>query len=51
MLIDPVEYAWAEGQFPPSASGLAAALEFPVWVIAAYQRVLDREARVTQTGI
>lgn len=41
-LVDPVEYAYWEGQYGWSTGGIAAALELPRWVVDAYRRRLGR---------
>lgn len=44
LLIDPVDYAWAEGQVGHHTGGLAALLDVPMWVVEAYRRTLARAA-------
>ncbi len=42
LLVDPLEYAWVESQFPPTPGAFAAILDLPLWVIEAYMRTLAK---------
>ena len=44
MLIDAVEFAWAESQVGYHVGGLAALLDMPTWVVRAYRRCLTKAA-------
>mgnify|MGYP007060836564 CR=1 FL=1 len=40
VLVDAIDYSWAESQVGCHVGGLAALLEVPTWVVEAYQRAL-----------
>ena len=44
LLVSPRDYARAESQVGEHLGGLAAALDVPVWVVEAFQRLLARAA-------
>lgn len=49
LLVDPVDYAWAETQYGWHTRGIAYALDLPAWVVRAYRRVLKRELQCSHS--